>query len=176
MRKVTLFIAMSLDGYIADVNGGVNWLGGQEPDGEDMETYNEFIKSVDTVIMGYHTYHQITAELSPDIWPYEDLLTYVMTHRELPETEEIKFMDMDICELVRDLRQKEGNGIWICGGASIIQPLLQDNLIDTYHISIMPVILGKGISLFREADKDLKLKLIKSQSYNGITDVIYQRR
>ena len=65
MRKVTLFIAMSLDGYIADRNGSVDWLAGQEPDYDDMESYHEFIKDIDTVVMGWNTYHQVATELSP---------------------------------------------------------------------------------------------------------------
>lgn len=65
MRKITLFIAMSLDGYIADNNGGVNWLNGQENDSENIDVYSEFVKDIDTVIMGWNTYHQIVTELSP---------------------------------------------------------------------------------------------------------------
>ena len=60
MRKVTLFIAMSLDGYIADKDGGVDWLNGQEENGENTDTYSEFIKTIDTIIMGWNTYHQVS--------------------------------------------------------------------------------------------------------------------
>ena len=68
MRKISLFIAMSLDGYIADREGSVDWLRGQDNDGEDMDTYSKFAESIDTVIMGWNTYHQITTELSPEEW------------------------------------------------------------------------------------------------------------
>nr|WP_330386837.1 dihydrofolate reductase family protein [Robinsoniella peoriensis] len=66
----------------------------------------------------------------------------------------------------------------MCGGATVIQPLVQENLIDKFHISIIPTILGNGIRLFEitEGERQKQLKLIKSQSYNGITDVIYELR
>lgn len=173
MRKVTLFIAMSLDGYIAGKDGNVDWLVGQEPDGEDMESYVEFIKDIDTVIMGWKTYEQITTELSPEEWIYKDLESYVVTHKELQTTENIKFVNEDVCGLVKALRTIEGKDIWICGGASIIQPLIRRGLIDEFYISIIPIILGNGIRLFEVNDTELKLKLIKSKTYNGITDVVY---
>ena len=66
--------------------------------------------------------------------------------------------------------------IWICGGADIIQPLIEQNIIDTYHISVIPIILGSGIPLFQGRKTILKLKLAASKSYNGITDLIYKRR
>ena len=81
MRKIRLYIAMSLDGYIADKNGGVSWLSGHGQDEENIDTYSEFIKNVDTVIMGWNTYHQIVTELSPQEWVYADLKSYVITHR-----------------------------------------------------------------------------------------------
>ena len=59
MRKVILYIAMSLDGYIADSRGGVDWLGGQEENGEDEGTYDEFVKGIDTILMGWNTYLQV---------------------------------------------------------------------------------------------------------------------
>ncbi len=80
MRKIVLYIAMSLDGYIADANGGVSWLRGQDPDSESEGSYPEFVRDIDTVVMGWETYHQVITELSPDEWVYEDLMTYVITH------------------------------------------------------------------------------------------------
>lgn len=176
MREITLFIAMSLDGYIADVNGNVDWLGGENPGADDMVSYNEFIKNIDTIIMGWTTYHQIVTELSPEKWIYEGMTSYVLTHQTLPDTQEVKFMNQDVCELVTALKQKPGKGIWICGGASIIKPLIEEALIDRYHISIIPVILGNGIRLFNATDTKIPLKLSGTYSYNGITDLIYKRR
>ena len=74
------------------------------------------------------------------------------------------------------MKRQEGKGIWICGGADIIQPLIERDIIDTYHISVIPIILGNGISLFQGRKASLKLKLTASESYNGITDLIYKRR
>lgn len=80
MREVVLFIAMSLDGYIAESDGGVGWLSGQDADAEDQDSYSEFAQNIDTVVMGWNTYHQIVTELSPDEWVYGDFATYVITH------------------------------------------------------------------------------------------------
>lgn len=176
MRKVILFIAMSLDGYIADRDGKVDWLQGQEPDGDDMTGYDEFIKDVDTVIMGWNTYHQVAVELSPERWLYKDLTSYVMTHREVPAAEGIHFINGDVCELVQSLKEEEGKNIWICGGAGVIHPLVRERLIDRFHISIIPTILGNGIRLFEDADSGIELRLMKTDSYNGITDLVYEYR
>lgn len=176
MRKVVLFIAMSLDGYIAKENGSVDWLCGQNPKEETLDTYSEFIKDVDTVVMGWNTYHQVVTELSPAEWVYPDLLSYVITHRELPATDHIIFSQESPCEVVRKLKQQQGKSIWICGGASIIQQLIREDFIDEYCISVIPTLLGSGIRLFKEGEKEMKLKLLRTQSYNGITDLVYARR
>lgn len=176
MIKVTLFIAMSLDGFIVDIDGKVDWLQGQDPGADDMVSYETFIKDIDTVVMGWTTYDQIVTELSPGKWIYEDMASYVLTHRHMPSSPNVKFVNKDVCALVRELKAADGRGIWICGGASIIQPLIQEGLIDRFHISIIPTLLGKGIRLFNSPDAKVKLKLISSQSYNGITDVIYEQR
>ena len=176
MRKVILYIAMSLDGFIASKDGKVNWLHGQNDDEENIDTYSSFIKDVDTVIMGWNTYYQVKNELSPDNWVYDSLTSYIITHRKLDSTNNINFVQKNSSELVKDLKQKNGKSIWICGGAKIIQPLIQDNLIDEYYISVIPTILGSGIRLFEKTDHEIKLRLLKTQSYNGMTDLIYTKR
>ena len=103
MRNVTLFIAMSLDGYIADKDGGVGWLFGQNVQEETEDVYSDFIKDVDTVIMGWNTYHQVTTELSPEEWAYKGLKSYIITHRELPPESDRIFTEKNPCDLVREL-------------------------------------------------------------------------
>ncbi len=176
MRKVVLFIAMSLDGYIADGQGNVDWLNGQNSNEENIDTYSMFIKNVDTVIMGWNTYHQIVTELSPTEWVYAGLTSYVITHRQISSTDKIIFTGNNPCDIVGELKQEPGKNIWICGGANIIQQLIKADLIDEYYISVIPTILGSGIHLFGTIQKEIKLKLIHTQVYNGITDLIYSRR
>ncbi|MDE6957840.1 MAG: dihydrofolate reductase family protein [Lachnospiraceae bacterium] len=176
MRKIKLFIAMSLDGYIADSHGGVDWLHGHGEDSEDIDSYSEFVKEIDTVVMGYHTYHQIITELSPEEWVYRDFKTYVMTHRKLKSVEGIMFTDDNPVSLVKRLSKEYGKDIWICGGAHLVQQLAGEDLIDQYYISVIPTLLGSGIRLFGEVQKEIKLRLVKTQVYNGITDLVYERR
>lgn len=176
MRKVILFIAMSLDGYIADKHGRVDWLNGQNEHEENMDTYSTFIKDVDAVIMGWNTYHQIVTELSPEEWVYADLTSYVITHKELQSTDKIIFTQKDPCSIVNELKQKQGENIWICGGADIIQQLIKADLIDEYDISVIPTILGSGVRLFEKNSDEIKLKLIHTQTYNGITELFYMHR
>ncbi len=113
-----------------------------------MGSYPEFIKRVDTVVMGWNTYHQIVTELSPDEWVYKRMKSYVITHQKLTGTEEIITTDQPLDELVVNLKQQEGKDIWICG----------------------------GIRLFDKEHEELKLKLMSTQSYNGMTDLVYERR
>ena len=176
MRDVVLFIAMSLDGYIADKNGGVGWLSGQGDADEPMDSYGTFIKDVDTVVMGWNTYHQVVTELSPGQWVYEGLNTYVITHRNLTSEEGIVFTVQDPCELIKNLRKEDGRRIWICGGADLIRQLEGANLIDEYQLSVIPVILGSGIRLFSPASEEKNLKLLRSREYGGIAELVYRKR
>ena len=176
MREVILYIAMSLDGYIADAQGGVDWLGGHGEPEEGMESYSRLLQRIDTVVMGWNTYHQVTTQLSPDRWVYEGLHTFVITHRPLPAAPGITFTAEDPCALVRRLRREEGKAVWICGGGSVVQPLVREDLIDEYHLSIIPTLLGSGIRLFGELADQRKLRLVQTQSTGGIAELIYRRR
>lgn len=176
MKKVHVFIAMSLDGYVADCKGRVDWLQGQQSDQNDMQSYEQFITSMDTVVMGWTTYHQITSELIADTWAYKGLTTYVLTHRKQTDTEDIFFVNEDTVALIKRLKEEKGNDIWICGGPAIIEPLREADMIDRYHISIIPILLGEGISLFSSTANKQPLQLIDTLTYNGIVDVVYERR
>lgn len=167
---------MSLDGYIADSRGGVGWLNGQDSNGENMDSYSEFVKDIDTILMGWNTYYQITTELSPNEWIYSDFAAYVITHKERPSTNKIRFVNENPKELLKKLKYENGKNIWICSGANLAQQLIQNDMIDQYYISVIPTILGSGIRLFDNKETEIKLKLIKTQSYNGITDLVYERR
>lgn len=176
MRKIVLFIAMSLDGYIADSSGGVDWLNGQSCDSENLDVYSGFVKDIDTILMGWNTYYQVATELSPTEWIYSDFTTYVITHNKINSTEQIRFINENPIDLLEKLKSEDGKNIWICGGANLVQQLMRNDLIDQYYISVIPTLLGSGIRLFGNVEKEIKLKLLKTQTYNGITDLVYKRR
>ena len=176
MRKVVLFIAMSLDGYIADKNGKVDWPTGEREDVETDDGYRDFVKDIDTVIMGWRTYHQIVTELSPEQWLYDDLQCYVFTQREHLATPNIRFLSNDPCSLINELKEEEGKDIWICGGADIVRQIMEKDLIDIYRISVIPTILGEGVRLFPDKGQEIRLNLEMVRNSNGITELIYRKR
>ena len=176
VKKVSLFIAMSLDGYIVDSKGGVSWLTGQGDDSENIDSYSEFVKDIDAILMGRNTYHQLITELSPDVWVYDNFITYVITHEENVSSDKIIFANENPGELIKKLKEQGGKGIWVCGGADIVQQLVNENLIDIYYITVIPTILGSGIRLFENGKNEIKLKLLHTQNYNGMIDLIYTRR
>lgn len=176
MRKIILYIAMSLDGYIADNNGNVDWLKGHGDDNSNIDTYSDFVEGIDTIIMGWNTYHQIVTDLSPNEWVYEDFTTFVITHKEYISSEKIQFVSTDPVNLIEKLKMENGKDIWICGGANIVQQLVAKDLIDCYYITVIPTLLGSGIRLFENAENQIELKLTDTQTYNGMAELIYVRR
>lgn len=176
MRKVILYIAVSLDGYIADARGGVDWLGGQSADYAGDYGYEAFTAQVDTVIMGGRTYRQITQELSPQQWVYPGMQSYVITRCPQMDTDEIHFVQQSPTQLVQQLRVQSGKDIWICGGADIAQQLIANDLIDVYDLSVMPCLLGSGIPLFGALEQELPLELLSAAAENGVVRCRYQRR
>ncbi|MFQ9922414.1 MAG: dihydrofolate reductase family protein [Beduini sp.] len=176
MRETVLYIAMSLDGFIADHEGKVDWLVGDQSCDLEETSYGEFIKTIDTVILGHTTYHQIATELSPDNWPYEGKQTYVFTHHNYPLQPEIKFInERDISVFIDELKHQEGKDIWICGGASIVTQCLKNDRIDRLHLTLIPCLLGKGVRLFEDQEQMKRFKLISNSNFNGMVDIVYER-
>ena len=176
MRKVVLFIAMSLDGFIADKNGGVAWLADQDEDTQNFGGYGEFIKTIDTVIMGYKTYDQLVTELSPGQWYYSGMQSYVLTHKNIKNADEITFTTQSPAALIVQLKARPGKDIWVCGGANVANQFIKLNLIDRYHITVIPTILGAGVRLFDGDNAQIKLKLVATETYNGMADLVYEVR
>ena len=175
MRKVILYIAISLDGYIAKKDGSVDWLTEVNPDISEDDGYLAFLESVDTILMGHRTYRQIVTELSPGKWPYEGKEVCVLTHSPEPGRKGIRFVNEKIDSLLGELTAADGKDIWICGGADVVKQCMEHQCIDLYHITVIPRLLGKGIPLFDGSGKEEKLELVSSKSYNGMVEIIYSR-
>lgn len=175
-RKVILYISQSLDGFIADSKGNVDWILGNNENYDSDYGYETFIKDIDTVILGATTYKQIINELSPDKWVYENLQSYVLTRKRFEDTPNIKYVNMNMKELINRLQKENGKNIWICGGASLLNQCVKEDLIDEYQITTAPVILGSGIRLFEENNKKIRLELKEMKEENGLIIGVYTKR
>ena len=171
-RKIVLYIAMSLDGYIARDNGDIDWLSMVEFNNEDYG-YKDFLKSVDTVIMGRRTYDQV---LTFGDFPYKGKKCYVISRTTRPKDDHVEFWNGDISKLISEIQQKDGLNIWLVGGAQIVGEFLSKNLIDEYIISIIPILLGKGILLFRSDMQEIRLQLRRNIAYpSGLVQLSYDQ-
>lgn len=177
-RKVILFIAETLDGYIAEENGNIDYLidnNFTSGDVDDRE-YEKLVKHVDTVVMGRKTYNQVSNKLSPDDYPYDDFENYIMTRHPGDGVGNIHYVNGEVVDLVKGLKNESSKkDIWIVGGSSIIAPLVNNDLIDTYQIAIVPIVLGKGIPLFSEKTKFKEFTLESVKKVNGISYLTYSK-
>jgi len=172
-RKVILFIAMSLDGFIAKTDGDISFLSQVEQEGEDYG-YSSFIETVDTVILGRKTYDKV---LSMGIdWPYGDRKVYILTRTPKPDPGNIQFYSGSLPDLISSLKNQEGKHIYCDGGAETVHQLLQDDMIDELTISIIPVFLGDGIRLFKGGLQEKKLEFINAKTFEkGLVQLQYIR-
>ncbi|HRH65111.1 MAG TPA: dihydrofolate reductase family protein [Bacteroidia bacterium] len=172
-RKVILYIASSLDGYIADQHDSLDFLSVVERPPEDYG-YAAFTKSIDTVVMGRKTYDKV---LSFGIdFPHRDKKCFVISKKKSGSDENAAFWNNDPCELIRLLLKQTGKDIFIDGGSGLVNTLMKQDLIDRYIISIIPVLIGNGIPLFKDGRPTVKLKLLQSKSYpTGLVQNWYER-
>lgn len=173
MRKIKLYIATSIDGYIAEPDGGLDWLSGYPITPEFNYGYDEFFNSVDTVIMGGKTYRDI---LNMDvIYPYQDKISYIVTRNKTEVQEErVHFISKNIIETISKLREAKGKDIWLVGGGEIITMLLNEDLIDEMIITIIPIVLGKGLPLFAGNPKESHWQAKNAVNYkNGVCQIHY---
>lgn len=175
-RKVVLYIAMSLDGYIAKVDGSVSWLKGIEGKKEGDPKFSTFYDSVDTVLMGRKTYEQIIHELSPNRWVYEGKNALVVTRGKYEDTNEVRFLGEDYGEVIKDMRKQEGPDIWLIGGADLILSAHKEHLIDRYIITIVPTLIGKGIPLFKSRNQEQLLRPLGVEEFDGMVQITYEKR
>jgi dihydrofolate reductase len=170
-RRVILYIAISLDGYIAKPGDDLSFLSIVEKEGEDYG-YGEFIRTVDTVIMGRKTYDWILAHVKT--FPHKDKQTFIITGTPKPSIGNTSFYNGNLKHLVLELKNREGKNIFIDGGSELVHELLKDRLIDEFYISVIPVLLGEGIRLFHDGRPEQKLTLVDSKYFEtGLVQLHY---
>ena len=176
MRKLSLFIATSLDGYIAKPNDDIGFLKLVEKEGEDYG-YAEFTANVDTIIIGRKTYDWVVREIGASHYNNGDRNVYVITKTERQSVGKTIFYTGNPIELVQQLKNGTGKNIYCDGGAEIINKLLKSDLIDEFIISIVPVLLGDGIRLFKDGRPEQQLELVNSKTFDtSLTQLHYRRK
>lgn len=171
MPLLRLYIAQSLDGYIARPDGGIDWL---RPFDEVDYGYTAFTREIGTVVMGRASY-----ELARSFgeWPYDAMRSLVITSRPLDDAPPtVARVGADIPRLVTALRAAGGKDIWIMGGAMTINAFLAAEAIDRIDLFTVPTLLGGGIRLFGDGRPEAALKFVSAQTYDkGLARQSYVR-
>lgn len=172
-RKVISYIATSLDGYIAKHDGDVSFLSAVDKAGEDYG-YSEFLKTIDTIIVGRKTYDKVISMGFG--YPVSEKEVYVISRTIKPGYEKMKYYSGSLKKLISELKTNPGKNIFCDGGSEVLNELLNDNLIDEFVISIIPVILGDGIPMFKNGRPSSELRLLSSHEFDtGLVQLHYSR-
>lgn len=176
MRKISLFIAMSLDGYIAKPNDDLTFLKLVEKVGEDYG-YEEFINTIDTLIVGRKTHDYVLKNVGLSHYDNGHREVYVITRKERPQVGRTTFYTGNLTELVKRLKSEKGKNIYCDGGAEVINELLKHDLIDEFIISIVPILLSNGTRLFKDSRPEQTLELLEVKTFEtGLAQLHYKRK
>jgi dihydrofolate reductase len=181
--RVTIHMVASLDGFIARRDGRVDWLetadefaGGETLDPESIEG---FLKSIDCYVMGSRTYETaLRFEAQGLGWAYGNKPTFVLTSRDLPRTREsVEFHSGGLSQFVNDRLRPRFRSIWFVGGGAVSGECLRLGLADEVRYSIVPILIGDGISFFEKLDRDVPLHLAEVTAYkSGMVALRYEVR
>lgn len=173
-RQLILYIAMSLDGYIAKDSDDLQFLSVVDAPGEDYG-YTAFQQEVDTLIWGRKTYDKV---LSFGIdFPHRDKKCYVLSRTKSGHNQDVEFYNGPLKDLIQSLKQQKGKHIYCDGGGEIVSALLQDRLIDRMIISIIPHLVGHGVRLFHDHRPEQALRLKRSITFpSGLVQLWYEKK
>ena len=176
-------MAASLDGFIARKDGSVDWMetsdefaGGATMDPGFVEA---FLKTIDCYVMGSRTYETaLSFEAKGLGWSYGDKPTFVLTSRELPRTRDtVQFYSGDLAQFVNGRLRPTFRSIWFVGGGVVCGECLRLGLADEVYYSILPILIGDGISFFEKLDRDVALHLAEVKAYKtGTVELRYEVR
>lgn len=168
--KITLYIACSIDGFIATKDHELNWL----PSNGDYG-YNDFYSEVDCVVMGRKTFDVVNS-FEVD-FPYKGKKCIVLSHSSEINHPEVNFFNGNLKELTIKLENEGFTNIWLVGGGELIKHFNELNLIDIYYITFIPVLLGNGVRLFYESEIKNELTLLDSNIFpDGVISAKFQKK
>lgn len=170
--KIILNLAISLDGYIADLDGGYSWIigdGNSTLNTENKWCHNKFLKNIDTVVMGKNCFDQGMHN------EFKGKDVYIATSKKLEDFDNYHFINGNIVKEVEKLKNK-GKNIYLFGGGILVDSFIKANVIDEYVIGIIPTLLGKGIKLFYDNSPKIDLNLEYYAVEDGIIIMKYSKR
>lgn len=170
-RKLILYIATSLDGYIATEDDSLEWLFNTEGEGDN--GYSEFYKTVDTILIGRRTYDWVI-DKEKEEFPYKNKKCYVFSKSISGKNENVEFINCNIVEFTNKLKEEVGGNIWIVGGGNLLHFFIKERLVDEFIITIAPTLIGRGIPLFKEFDFEFELKLKDIRRFNQFAELHYE--
>jgi dihydrofolate reductase len=178
---VTVHMAASLDGFIARKDGRVDWLETSDEflggDSMDPGFVEAFLKTIDCYVMGSRTYETALGFEAKGLgWSYGDKPTFVLTSRKLPRTRDtIEFYCGDLARFVNGRLRATFRSIWFVGGSVVSAECLRLGLADEIRYSILPILIGDGISFFAKLDRDIALHLAEVKAYrSGMVELRYE--
>lgn len=174
--KTVLYIAMSLDGYIAKPDGNLDWLTTVPNPSEGDYGYEDLISKVGTIVMGRRTYKEVIGFGVE--WPYPEQETYVVTfnHQLKIESPNTYVLTGDIANFIDRKKQSADKDIWLVGGGQLVTHFINADLIDNMIITIIPKTIGEGIPLFTDLVKETSWQLLETKSYDtGVVNLTYKR-
>jgi dihydrofolate reductase len=181
--RVTIHMVASLDGFIARRDGSVDWLETSDEfvDGDTMDPgfVEAFLNTIDCYVMGSRTYETaLRFEAKGLGWAYGDKPTFVLTRRDLPRTRDtVEFYSGDLEQLVNGRLRHTFRTIWFVGGGVLSAECLRLELADDVRYSIVPILIGDGISFFEKLDRDIALHLAEVKAYrSGMVELRYEVR
>jgi dihydrofolate reductase len=170
--RASVFIATSVDGFIAREDGSLDWL---PADGGEPHGYDEFMATVDAVVIGRKTFETLMAY---ETWPYEERLVIVLSSRmrnaKVPIGAKCEFMSGPPSQVVKHLEERGVKHIYVDGGITI-RGFLDAGLIQQLTITRVPVLLGSGVPLFGRLPHDIRLEHLSTQEYpSGLVKTEYR--
>ena len=162
MRKIVLYIASSLDGFIADRNNEIAWLTSFHGD----YGYHDFLKTVDTVLSGRKTYDAVVAMSVPDSHPRQMNYIFTAAPERYQSTANMLFTSQDPIELAEELRKQNGKDIFLVGGGELIVRFLEHRMIDEIILFIVPTLLCEGVPLFRKHETQTEYSTVSVNKYD----------
>lgn len=175
MGKTILYIAMTLDGFIAGENDDLSFLehsvGSPESNHGKIRSFESFFDTIGALIVGRNTYDWEKTHAGGDVHP---IPKFVLTHQPQATDGKTEFTNEALPVILAKAKAAAGDkDVWIEGGARVAQQYLEAGLIDILDLYVFPYILGKGVRLFEEMPSPVKLELIETNSSNGMVQLKY---